>query len=157
MKSVLIAGCIWMASAPWTAPRAATAQSPAATAAAATVWDAVYSQEQAMRGQEQYDVFCTGCHGPDMQGDGADVPSLSDERFARKWSGRTLKDLSQLISQTMPENRPGALSKEAYTDLLAYVLQGNGFPTGLRPLPADPDALARIMFEETAPDGQGQR
>lgn len=157
MKPVLLAVCVWSASVLWAAPVAATRQAPNAAASAITVWDAVYSQEQAKRGQEQYDVFCTGCHGDDMQGDGADVPSLSDERFARKWTGRTLKDLSQLISQTMPENKPGSLSKEAYADLLAYVLQGNGFPAGLRPLAPDPDALARIMFEETAPDGQGQR
>jgi mono/diheme cytochrome c family protein len=133
------------------AARAATGQDPPA-APKRTVWDGVYTSEQTKRGQEQYDVFCTNCHGPDMEGDGADVPSVIDARFARKWTGRTLKDLFQLINQTMPENRPATLSKDAYTDLLAYILQGNGFPAGVTPLSSDPDILAGIVFDELAPD-----
>jgi mono/diheme cytochrome c family protein len=155
MKPVLIAFCFCLSIAPvlWSAPRHA-AQQTSATAPTGTVWDAVYTQAQAKRGQEQYDVHCTSCHGADMQGDGADVPALSDLRFARKWTGRTLKDLFQLISQRMPENRPATLSKDAYADVLAYILQVNGFPAGVRALPYEPDTLARILFEETAPDGQ---
>jgi mono/diheme cytochrome c family protein len=140
-----------MAFALWAAPGGAAPQTPAPPQAS-TVWDGVYAREQAKRGQEQYDVFCTSCHGSDMQGDGADVPALADTRFAKKWTGRTLKDLFELMSQRMPENKPGTLSKDAYADVLAYILQGNGFPAGVRPLPFEPGALARIVFEETAPE-----
>jgi cytochrome c5 len=122
------------------------------TARSGSVWDGVYTLAQAKRGQEQYDVFCTGCHGSDMQGDGADTPSLGDARFAKKWDRRTLKDLFVLMSQTMPENRPGTLGRETYSELLAYILQGNGFPNGTLELTSQPDELARIVFEETAPD-----
>jgi S-disulfanyl-L-cysteine oxidoreductase SoxD len=108
----------------------------------------VYTAEQALRGQQQYDVFCTGCHGPEMEGAGVDVPALAEERFVRKWSGRPLRDLFDLIKMTMPENAPGSLSDRASADLLAYILQANGFPAGPQSLDADRDRLATIVLEQ---------
>jgi mono/diheme cytochrome c family protein len=117
-----------------------------------SVWDGVYTTAQAKRGQEHYDVYCTNCHGTDMQGDGADIPALNDARFAKKWDRRSLKELLDLISQRMPENMPASLSKEVYSDLLAYILANNGFPGGAKEIGREPDTLATIVFEETAPD-----
>ena len=108
----------------------------------------VYTLEQASRGQQQYDVFCVSCHGPDMEGSGVDVPALIDERFLRKWSGRPLRDLFDLLKRAMPENAPGSLSDTAYADALSLILQANGFPSGSAALEPDRDQLSRITFEE---------
>jgi quinoprotein glucose dehydrogenase len=120
-----------------------------ATARDQSVRTGIYTVEQALRGQQQYDVFCTGCHGPDMEGAGVDVPALADAAFRREWSGRTLRDLFDLIMMTMPENAPGTLSDRAYADLLAYILQANGFPAGSLSLEPDRERLATIVLEET--------
>jgi mono/diheme cytochrome c family protein len=148
---MLLGSWVWFGLALGSASRAATAQGRS-VARLGSVWDGVYTLQQAKRGQERYDVFCTGCHGSDMQGDGVDVPALVDARFARKWDRRTLKDLFSVITERMPENRPGTLSKETYGDLLAYILQGNGFPNGITELSYDSNELARIVFDEVAPD-----
>ena len=57
-------------------------------------------------------------------------------------------------AQTMPATRPGTLSQQAYSDVLAYILQANGFPTGAMELGHEPDDLATIRFEEVAPGRQ---
>jgi mono/diheme cytochrome c family protein len=130
--------------------RAAGPQGPP-VARPRSVWDGVYTMQQARRGEEQYDAFCQPCHGSDLQGDGADAPGLVTERFAKKWDRHTLKELFTAINQTMPATRPGTLSQQAYSDVLAYILQANGFPTGAMELGHVPEDLARIRFEEVAP------
>lgn len=107
----------------------------------------IYTAEQALRGQQQYDVFCTSCHGPEMEGAGVDVPPLAESRFVQKWSRRSLRDLFDLIKTTMPENAPGSLSDRAYADLVAYILQANGFPAGTQSLDPDRERLSTIVIE----------
>jgi hypothetical protein len=82
-----------------------------------------------------------------MEGAGVDVPGLADQRFARKWTGRSLRDLFDLIRTTMPENAPGSLTDRAYADLVAFILEGNGFPPGSEPLEPNRDRLAAIVFQ----------
>lgn len=118
-----------------------------ATARDQSVRTGIYTAEQALRGQQQYDVFCVGCHGPEMEGAGVDVPALADAAFLREWSGRTLGDLFDLVKKTMPESAPGTLSDRAYADLLAYILQVNGFPAGPQSLDPDRTRLATIVME----------
>lgn len=150
-RTLPIALCFCFASVLGSVPGAASSQDSSKTRLR-SAWDGVYTAAQAKRGQEQYDVFCTNCHGADTQGDGADVPALNDARFARKWDRRTLRELFALMSQSMPENRPGSLSQEAYGDLLSFILQNNGFPSGATDLGHDPDSLASVVFEQTPPD-----
>ena len=107
----------------------------------------IYTAEQAQRGQQQYDVFCLGCHGPDLEGAGVDVPALVETAFVRKWSGRPLRDMFDVIKTNMPENAPGTLSDRACADLLAVILQANGWPAGPAELEADRERLATIVFE----------
>jgi hypothetical protein len=41
-----------------------------------------------------------------------------------------------LISTQMPVNNPGSLSKNQYTQVLAFILAKNGYPAGSVPLDA---------------------
>jgi len=116
------------------------------------VWDGVYNVDQAKRGAEQYSIFCTNCHGFDLQGDEMDVPAIAGDRFMKKWDRRPLKDLFDVMSTQMPEIAPGSLTRAVYTDLLAYLLQVNGFPSGMRALDGEPVTLAHTAFEQFEPN-----
>jgi hypothetical protein len=62
------------------------------------------------------------------------------------WSGRTAAELFDYLRTTMPDNNPGRLSGRQYADIVAYLLQLNGMPTGPRSLSADPRQLEQIRI-----------
>jgi hypothetical protein len=49
----------------------------------------------------------------------------------------------------MPANAPGSLSKTQYLDILAYILEVNGYPAGSQQLTADDQKLNQIKIEPT--------
>jgi hypothetical protein len=113
-----------------------------------SVWDGVYTQEQATRGALSSGL-CTQCHGDSFQGDPA--PPLTGPDFLTKWDGTTVGDLFELIRQTMPDDDPGALTPAQYADLLAYILSLNKFPSGSTELATDAKLLNEIRFVATKP------
>jgi mono/diheme cytochrome c family protein len=93
-----------------------------------------YTQAQASSGRELYRKNCASCHGNQLQG-GAGAP-LAGAAFTTKWSDRTVKDLYTFVHQSMPMSAPGSLSDQQYSDIIAYILQRNGFPSGSAQLTA---------------------
>jgi hypothetical protein len=65
------------------------------------------------------------------------------------WSGAPASMLFEVISTSMPQDRPGALSAKQYADVLAYIFELNGLPAGARELPSEPERLARIIIERS--------
>ena len=62
--------------------RSSVADQPVLFAAAdRTVWDGVYTEEQATRGRADYLKACASCHAADLRG-GSTAPSLVEESFA---------------------------------------------------------------------------
>lgn len=116
-----------------------------------SVWDGVYTQEQAARGLALYNKECSGCHGPSLSG-GEEAPPLSGGGFLANWNGLTAGDLFERIRVSMPEGRPGTLSRQQNADILAYILAGNQFPSGKSELPRDTELLKQIRFESTKPE-----
>ena len=117
----------------------------AAAVAGATVWDGVYSYEQAMRGQEQYEKSCGGCHGKDLAGDGT-APSLRDESLAFLFDDMTLGELFDKIRAVMPPDRPNSLPANSYCDIITYLLEVNKMPAGAEELAPDFDVLDKIRI-----------
>jgi mono/diheme cytochrome c family protein len=113
-----------------------------------SVWDGVYTKEQATRGALSSGL-CTQCHGDSFQGDPA--PPLTGPDFLAKWDGRTVGDLFELIRQTMPDDDPGALTREQYADLLAYIFSLNKFPAGTTELADEAEPLKQIRFQAARP------
>jgi len=113
-----------------------------------SVWDGVYTKEQATRGALSSGL-CTQCHGDSFQGDPA--PPLTGPDFLGKWDGRTVGDLFELIRQTMPDDDPGALTREQYADLLAYIFNLNKFPAGTTELADEAEPLKQIRFQAARP------
>ncbi|MEE4360614.1 MAG: c-type cytochrome [Pseudomonadales bacterium] len=88
-------------------------------AGARTVNDAVYTKSQARDGKRLFRDNCQMCHDRKYFG-----PVL------RAWDGRTVGMLFQTMSSTMPMDNPGALMREDYVNILAYILDENGYPDG---------------------------
>ena len=109
----------------------------------------VYTAQQAERGRNEYTNACAHCHASDLLGDvRQEIPSLADEDFLVRWGGRTANDLFKMISMDMPADKPGRLAASAYVDILAYILQSNGFPAGASELRSDAGLLAAIVIEK---------
>lgn len=117
-----------------------------AAAASRSVWDGVYSKEQAGRGQTAYNSKCARCHGENLMG-GEDSPALVDRDFLEKWNGKSVGSLVEVIRKTMPSDGPGKLTRQQCTDITAYLLSVNGFPPGNGDLPGDPDVLNAILLQ----------
>jgi mono/diheme cytochrome c family protein len=123
---------------------------PALSTAERTVWDRVYSDEQAQRGRTAYIEECASCHADDLRGSST-APSLVDESFAFQWDNTPLGELFVRIRTTMPSDRPNSLSAQRYRDIVAFILQANKFPAGEKELDADLDALKQVLITTKRP------
>ena len=131
------------------------AQQTVSTAASSTesshsVWDGVYTDEQAKRGDALYSERCAKCHGPDLAG-GEMAPALAGADFKSNWSGLSVDDLFERIKISMPQDNPGGLSRQQTADILAFVLSRGGFPSGTIELAREAEVLKQIRFEALKP------
>ena len=117
-----------------------------AIAASRSVWDGVYSKEQASRGQKAFNSQCARCHGEALLG-GESSPPLVDRDFLDKWNGKSVGSLVEQTRKTMPSDGPGKLSRRLCTDIAAYILSANGFPAGKTDLESDPVVQDEILIQ----------
>lgn len=117
----------------------------AATQASRSVWDSVYTVEQAKKGEALSTAQCVSCHGDRLMG-GESAPPLTGDQFNSTWEGVLLSDLSDRIRTTMPLDKPGSLSRQQTADVLAYMLSLSKIPAGATPLPGDALALGQIRY-----------
>ena len=115
-----------------------------------SVWDRIYSNEQAKRGETLYRIECESCHAPDLSG-GMVVPELIGNTFTEDWDGLSVGQLFERVLLSMPEEDPGSVSRYDKADILAFILQENGFPPGQGDLQAEMDLLDRVRFEAAKP------
>ena len=116
---------------------------------APSIWDGVYSDAQATRGQERYKASCATCHSEDLLG--ASGPALVGESFMQRWNGTSVNDMLVVLRQTMPQDAPDSLGTPGYLDLIAFLLKNNGAPQGAADLPSEASALQRIRITNRAP------
>src|SRR5438874_1490899 len=76
-----------------------------------SVWDGVYAEDQAKRGQARYGELCASCHG-DTLGGGESAPPLAGGEFLANWNTLTVGDLFDRTRTTMPQSKPGSMSRE---------------------------------------------
>ncbi|WP_233493194.1 MULTISPECIES: cytochrome c [unclassified Meiothermus] len=81
---------------------------------------------QAERGRALSLELCAACHGASLAGRYG--PPLSGPRFLEHWKGKSAKELGQFIARRMPLGRAGILNEAQTLELLAYILQANGYP-----------------------------
>jgi S-disulfanyl-L-cysteine oxidoreductase SoxD len=129
----------------------AFAQDEQQTAESQSVWDGVYTEEQAKRGEALYQKDCSTCHGDRLNGTG-EAPALSGGSFLSNWNGLTVGDLFERIRKTMPQDKPGRVTRQEKADVLAYILSFNKFPSGKSELRHQAEWLKQIQFEESRPE-----
>jgi hypothetical protein len=105
-------------------------------AATRTVWDGVYTDAQAARGEARYRTTCSGCH---------DEGPRRGEAFMRDWSGSDVGGLLARTKTSMPPGAPGSLADAEYVDIIAYMLRVNGFPAGREELRVDTVGHVRVQ------------
>ncbi len=116
-------------------PATAARGEPAADAPTAAV--APYTEEQARRGQRAFRQTCSDCHY---------TSEFRGPVFTNAWARRTARDLYRELRRTMPEDDPGGLPRQTYVDVMAYILELNGYPAGADELPPDDEVLGRVRL-----------
>lgn len=102
----------------------------------------VFTDAQARRGQQTFQIYCMSCHAPsDYTGD----------TFKMSWVSQTAFDLFESIRTQMPEDAPASLQRQEYADVVAYIFSLNKYPAGSAELPTDEAGLRKIKID--APPG----
>ena len=108
-----------------------------------TIWDGVFTDPQAARGEQTYKKSCAGCHKDDHFGDSG-TPALAGPEFINRFNGSSVDDILQTVRASMPQDAPDSLGTAAYVDLIAHLLKVNGAAPGVSELPQDRAALKRL-------------
>ena len=107
---------------------------------------ALYTAAQAEEGAYIFTHKCAECHGSKMEGlsatglKGADFQRLAARR------NHTVQSLLTFISLYMPRYAPGSLTPVQYSDLVAFILQQNGYPAGSSELSAGTPGLKDVSL-----------
>lgn len=124
---------------------------PGAQAAAAggakTVWDGVFSKEQAERGAAIYKTACSECHGNDLAGDGF-APALAGGEFMGNWNDLSVGDLFERIRISMPPSGPSSVTPAQKADIVAHLMLQNKYPAGTTELEPKTEVLKLIKIEQ---------
>ena len=115
-----------------------------------TVWDGVYTAEQATRGEMLYVERCARCHGDALAGMES-APALTGTAFYSNWEGETLEAFFERIRSSMPQDKPGSLTRPQNADILAYILRVGGYPSGAGALEGQAGALSGITIRMYKP------
>ena len=111
-----------------------------------SVWDGVYTEAQAKRGEATYLEKCARCHRDDLSGEEMS-PALVGMAFSFRWRDLSVNDIFTSLRSTMPPESPRSLSDQAYVDVVAFLLNANNYPAANYELEPDPTALAEIAIE----------
>ncbi|MDX1384499.1 MAG: cytochrome c [Thermoanaerobaculia bacterium] len=142
-RSILVALCTVVAAAGLVVPVAA--QGPPVS-----VWDGIYTEEQAARGEPLYHASCAECHGSELEGGEMGAP-LAGSDFMWAWNELTVGDLFERLRVSMPEANPKSMTNQEKVDVLAYMLARNDIPAGAEELEPSTAKLKPILFQAVRP------
>lgn len=125
MRKTLIATALCLLGAPLAAPFIA----PPALAQD-SVWAGIFTPEQVARGQTEYEIHCAMCHGWDLMATDGEATDLTGTHFNFFWADETIGARHAYIMATKPAGQPGSFEDQAVYDMIAYILDFNGYPTG---------------------------
>jgi mono/diheme cytochrome c family protein len=125
--------------APFTAFALAVAVSLSAATPSAAQSGPSFTAEQVERGRTAYNQNCQDCHGSTLDNGEFGGPPLKGGYFSNHRGAGSVADLAGYAKALMPPDRPGRLSDETYTDVVAYLLSNNGYaPDGKELRPTSP-------------------
>ena len=106
-----------------------------------------YSVAQAERGLGVFRGMCSECHY---------TSEFRGDDFEWQWRRQTVWDLYRSMTRTMPENDPGGLPDRTYADVIAYILQINGYASGNAELVPERATMDSIPMGPGAPKQRAQ-
>jgi len=109
--------------------------------------DGIFTVEQARRGEKYFAASCAMCHGSDLAG-ATNAPSLAGDSFLQRWQGHSVGELFSRISLTMPKEHPHSLTDGSYADIVAFILDANGFPPSKTELKPDASTLDQVVVSQ---------
>jgi len=112
-----------------------------------SVWDGVYTDEQAKRGEALYFERCVRCHGPTYMGGTDGAGPLIGPTFNGNWNNVPLDQMLDRVRLTMPMDKPASLSRQQTADALAFILSINKIPAGKTELPRQAEMLNLIQYK----------
>jgi S-disulfanyl-L-cysteine oxidoreductase SoxD len=112
-----------------------------------SVWEGVYTEAQAKRGEELYFERCVRCHGATFMGGTDGAGALLGPTFNGNWNGVPLDQMLDRVRTTMPLDKPMSLSRQQTADALAFVFSINKIPAGKDELPRQAEMLGLIQFK----------
>lgn len=104
-----------------------------------------FTTAQVAAGKKAYEGYCAVCHGSTLANGTFGTP-LAGTYFKKNWTNKHVGQFYEK-SRTMPPAAPKSLPAETYANIVAYILDFNGFKAGEAPLPAGGDALAKMWIE----------
>jgi quinoprotein glucose dehydrogenase len=117
------------------------------------IWNGVYTTAQTERGKGSFEKNCSNCHNSNLSGS-VRGPALRGERFLKDWGNTSVNALFVKLRDSMPATYPDSVAEAEKIDILAYLLEANGFPSGKTELPLDQRELEDIQIvqkgEQTA-------
>jgi mono/diheme cytochrome c family protein len=116
-------------------------------AQARSVADGVYTEAQAERGSMLYAEQCGSCHGEALAGIADLFPALTGDPFVMNWQGKSVGELFEKISTTMPALDPGSLKPEQVADIVAHILSVSKYPAGTTELETGVEPLKQIKID----------
>ncbi len=111
-----------------------------------SIWDGVFTADQATRGADTYKTACSECHGGDLMGDGF-APSLAGADFQGNWNDLSVGDLFERIRISMPPSGPSSVTPEQKADIMPHIFNMNKYPAGASELVAKTEELKTIKIE----------
>ncbi|MBM3785612.1 MAG: quinoprotein glucose dehydrogenase [Acidobacteria bacterium] len=105
-----------------------------------------YTKVQSAAGKTAYNASCAVCHGNTMTNGTMGTP-LADRYFKNNWQTKSVRALYEKSRKTMPPAAPNSLQADVYANIVAYILETNGFPSGYTPLDPNSDALDRMEIK----------
>jgi len=112
--------------------------------ARSSIWDGVYTEAQAKRGEQSYAKSCAKCHAEDLLGS-TNAPALVGQAFFARFDRTSADEVIDVIRRTMPQEAPDTLGMPVYADIISYLFRSNGAPDGKTELPTDRAKLREIL------------
>ncbi len=106
-----------------------------------------FTDQQVAQGKTAYQHNCMDCHGSALDNGEFGGAPLRGAYFRNRWGSGSVANLYAYTKNKMPPDRPGVLSDKVYADLVAYLLQANGYEPGGRELPSDPQAQQAMSLK----------
>ena len=99
---------------------------------------ALYTADQARSGEAAYDRTCLECHTK---------VEFKERPFLFAWEGSSVAQIYTYIAENMPDDGPASLDESEYLEIMAYILEMNGYPAGSDELTADVERMQDVPFE----------